>query len=140
MGNIDLKLPEAAVGNAEELTKADKFMGKVALCFFVYWVLDSGFITEKRVSGLLQFCISLVVPLLLVIIGLIAPLALSVRVAKQKGYSACWAFVGIWPFAGWFVLLALSLIPARIQCMNCGGFVGSHFRLCPYCHLSVHGN
>jgi hypothetical protein len=77
--------------------------------------------------------------LFVIVVGLgwVAPIAAGVSVAKSKGYSPLWMFFGVYPFVGWIALIVLSLLPSRTQCVNCGGFVGDHFKLCPHCHQEV---
>jgi tetratricopeptide (TPR) repeat protein len=70
---------------------------------------------------------------IVILLGWVAPIALGVRTATNKGYSPNWMWFGIYPFTGWIALLILACLPHRTRCSCCGGFVEKHFRICPYC-------
>ncbi len=74
-----------------------------------------------------------------IVIGLayVLPITWGIKIAKRKGYSRAWMFLGIYPVLGWITLIVLALLPARTLCVSCGGFVGACFKLCPYCHNEV---
>ena len=74
-----------------------------------------------------------------VVIAWIIPVLWGVKIAKAKGYSPAWMFMSIYPLFGWITLIILACLSARKQCANCGGFVASHFKLCPHCHELVNG-
>jgi hypothetical protein len=67
----------------------------------------------------------------------VLPIVLGVRLARRKGYSPAWMWFGIHPIGGWIAYIVFLALPARMQCINCGGFVATYFKLCPYCHEPV---
>lgn len=72
-----------------------------------------------------------------IVIGWVLPIAFGVSIAKRKNYSPLWMLFGIHPMGGWIALIVLACLPPRRQCDNCGGFVESHFRLCPFCGFAL---
>jgi hypothetical protein len=77
----------------------------------------------------------------LVLVGLtlwIAPVLFGIRLAQRKGYSPHWMWFGLHPIGAWVAFIVIACLEKRIQCSNCGGFVGSNFRICPYCHEALH--
>jgi hypothetical protein len=71
------------------------------------------------------------------VFGWIAPILWGIHLANQKGYSSAWMITGIYPFAGWISLAILYMLPSKIQCHNCGGFMNANFILCPHCHEKI---
>jgi hypothetical protein len=79
------------------------------------------------------------------IIGLVAlgvvlwilPVALGIRVAQRKGYSPHWMWFGVHPIGGWVAFIVMASLEQKTQCRNCGGYIGSNFKICPYCHENV---
>jgi tetratricopeptide (TPR) repeat protein len=67
-------------------------------------------------------------------LGWVFPIHYGIANAKRKGYSCQWMWFGIYPLTGWSAWLILTCLPYRNRCTSCGGYVGSHFRICPYCH------
>jgi hypothetical protein len=87
------------------------------------------------VLGLFAF---FTVATVVVIVGWILPICLGVSAAKRKNISALWMLFGIHPIFGWIACIILLCITPRVQCPNCGGFTWAHFRICPYCHATIH--
>lgn len=112
------------------LTTADKVVIPIAIAAGAYALRDSIDIGFMKSLSLL---------LLIASISWIVPIYMSVLTSRNKGISTAWSFIGIYPFAGWLVLLVVALLPPRVQCINCGGFIGANFVICPYCHCKVHG-
>ena len=124
------------------LTKdAENPLGIMLLATIAFAVVYSAGDPEGLVlamNGLPRRSDTLLLPILFISLGWIIPIVSSVHAAKRKGYSTAYAFLGIYPFAGWLVLVTLYFLRKRTQCVNCGGFFGSNFRYCPYCGCPVH--
>jgi hypothetical protein len=77
--------------------------------------------------------------LLVVAVGLgwVLPIYLGVATANRKGYSPAWKFFGIYPITGWAAYVVLCCLTPRVQCRSCTGFIGAHFKICPYCRRDV---
>lgn len=71
------------------------------------------------------------------VVGWVIPIRYGIQTARAKGYSPRWMWFGIHPALGWIALIVFACLPRRHQCHNCGGFLGSHFRICPYCRQEV---
>ena len=71
------------------------------------------------------------------VLGWVVPVYFGVKTAKSKGYSPHWMWFGIYPISGWITWIILACLSKRHQCPNCGGFLGSQFRICPYCCHNV---
>jgi hypothetical protein len=91
---------------------------------------------ESIQSNVLALIIVLVV--ILAVLSLwITPVVLGVRFAKKKGYSPHWMWFGLHPVGAWVVFIVMVCLEKRIQCPNCGGFIGANFRICPYCQATL---
>jgi hypothetical protein len=73
----------------------------------------------------------------LVVVLWITPVVLGIRLAQKKGYSPHWMWFGVHPIGGWVAFIVMASLEKKIQCPNCGGYIGSNFRICPYCHAHV---
>lgn len=89
-----------------------------------------GMNSDTAVVGILLYGIG-------IIVGWVIPIRYGIRTAKAKGYSPHWMWFGIYPVGGWIAWLILACLARRQQCRNCGGYLASHFRVCPYCSQGV---
>ena len=67
----------------------------------------------------------------------ITPVFLGIRLAQKKGYSPHWMWFGVNPVGAWAAMIVMAALEKRNQCPNCGGFIASNFRICPYCRETV---
>jgi hypothetical protein len=63
----------------------------------------------------------------------ITPVVLGIRLAQKKGYSPHWMWFGLHPVGAWVTFIVMACLDKRLKCPNCGGFIASNFRICPYC-------
>ncbi|MDP6633783.1 MAG: hypothetical protein QGG42_02715 [Phycisphaerae bacterium] len=84
----------------------------------------------------LHIVMGLVMIVLVIGLGWVLPITLGVRLANKKNHSALWMLFGIHPVGGWIAFIVLACVTPRVRCINCGGFFGIHFRICPYCQTT----
>jgi hypothetical protein len=65
------------------------------------------------------------------------PIRFGIGCAIRKHYSPYWMWFAIHPLGGWIAYLVLALLPPRVECSHCGGYVARHFRFCPYCQTPI---
>ena len=61
------------------------------------------------------------------------PIVVGIAMFRKKGYSPHWMWFGVHPIGAWIACFVSFCLSHRRRCRNCGGFVRSNFRLCPYC-------
>jgi hypothetical protein len=66
----------------------------------------------------------------LVILFWVVPIKYGIRIAKSRGFSPHWMWLGIHPFFGW---MAFGIMASLKRCPACNKIVGVRNKFCPIC-------